>query len=122
MSRISGRINLAHLKAQLKTMKGQSGLMECIVIPIHLNHLYKGEKGVYLDLIAFEIENKKTDSKDTHLVKQSLPKDVRERMSSEDLKAMPIIGNLQVWDSSFSEAEPQTDVSEVSDEESDLPF
>lgn len=121
MSRISGRINLAQLKGQVRVIKGESGMIECLVLPIQLNHLYKGEKGIYLDLIAFEIENKKNDSKDTHLVKQSFSKDVREKMTDEQLKAMPIIGNLQVW-GEFTEAEPQTKVDEVAAEESDLPF
>lgn len=122
MSRISGKINLAQLKGQVKSMQGKSGMVECFVIPIALNNLFKGEKGIYLDLIAFEIENKKGDSKDTYLVKQSLSKEVREKMTKEELNAMPIIGNFRVWGEGFTEAEPQTNVDDVADETSDLPF
>ena len=121
MSRISGKINLAGLVGQVKSMQGLNGMVECLVIPIALNNLYKGEKGIYLDLIAFEIEKKANDSKDTHLVKQSLSKEVREKMTDAEIKAMPIIGNLQVW-SGVTEAEPKTDVNAVADEKSDLPF
>jgi hypothetical protein len=122
MSRISGKINLAQLKGQVKSMKGLNGMVDCFVIPIALNNLYKGEKGIYLDLIAFEIENKKSDSKDTHLVKQSLSKEVREKMTKEEINEMPILGNLQVWSGQHTEADPQTNVSDVASEESDLPF
>ena len=121
MSRISGKINLAGLKGQVRSMQGTSGMVECLVIPIAANNLFKGEKGVYLDLIAFEIEKKVNDSKDTHLVKQSLSKEVREKMTDEQLKAMPIIGNLQVW-GGVTEAEPQTNVNTVAGEDDPLPF
>ena len=121
MSRILGKLNLGQLKGQVKVMQGQSGMIECLVLPIIQNNLFKGEKGIYLDLIAFEIENKKGDSKDTHLVKQSLPKEVFEKMTDEQKKAMPIIGNLRVWDSTYSEAEPQTNM-EPQAESDDLPF
>jgi len=120
MSRISGKINLMQFKSVIKKMKGQSGDIEVIIIPIADNNLFKGEKGLYLDLIAFEIENKKGDSKDTHLVKQSLNKDTRALMSDEKLKAMPILGNLQVW-GDYTEQEPASSM-EVQDETDDLPF
>jgi len=119
MSRISGKINLMQLQAAIRKMKGESGEVECLIIPIEKNNLFKGEKGIYLDLIAFEIE-KKGESKDTHLVKQSLPKDVREFMADEELRAMPILGNLQVW-GDFTEPEPQSSM-EVKQEDDDLPF
>ncbi|HUV00466.1 MAG TPA: hypothetical protein VMW32_05855 [Bacteroidales bacterium] len=119
MSKISGKINLMQLTAALRTMKGQSGEVECLVIPINQNRLFKGEKGIYLDLIAFEIE-KKGDSKDTHLVKQSLSKADREIMTDEEIKAMPILGNLQVWSGQGS-SEPASSM-EVSGEDEDLPF
>jgi len=120
MSRISGKINLMNLKCVIKKMKGESGDVECIVIPIEKNKLFKGEKGLYLDLIAFEIENKKGDSKDTHLVKQSFGKEDRAKMSDEELKAMPILGNLQVWDGPV-EQPPVSDMG-VQQESDDLPF
>ena len=97
MSRISGKLNLLQLNAVRKMITGQLGPVECLVIPIEKNKLFVGEKGVYLDLIAFEIENKKGDSKDTHLIKQSFNKEKREKMTDVELKALPILGNLQVW-------------------------
>lgn len=109
------------LKGAIKFMKGQSGDIECLIIPIAQNHLFKGEKGLYLDLIAFELSAKKEGSKDTHLVKQSLSKEVRESMSEEQLKAMPIIGNLSVWTGDNQTAEPTTNPSPIN-EVDDLPF
>jgi hypothetical protein len=99
MSRISGKLNLLQLNAVRKVITGQLGPVECLVIPIEKNKLFVGEKGIYLDLIAFEIDPAKrnAESKDTHLVKQSFSKEVREAMSEDELKSMPIIGNFQVW-------------------------
>ena len=101
-------------------MKGQTGDVECLVIPIEKNKLYKSDKGVYLDLIAFEIERPKEGSKDTHIVKQSFSKDVREKMTEDELKALPIIGNLMVWGERM-EAEPISSPV-VQAENDDLPF
>lgn len=120
MSRISGKINLMQLFAVRKMINGVAGLTECLVIPIEKNKLVIGEKGVYLDLIAFEIEKPKEGSKDTHLVKQSFNKDVREAMSEDELKKLPILGNLMVW-GERTESEP-TSSNVVQDELSDLPF
>ena len=122
MSNISIKINLRQLKSAVRTMKSASGLIECIVIPIQQNYLIKGEKGIYFDMQAYELKDKKADRKDTHLVKQSLPKEVFDSMTDEEKKAMPIIGNLVVW----GYAEPTPVNVEISDTtegtDSDLPF
>ena len=118
--RISGKINLMNLHAIRKMITGAAGPVECIVIPIQKNKLFVGEKGVYLDLIAFEITNKKSESKDTHLLKQSFSKEVREAMSEDELKNLRILGGLQVWDGQ-TEAEPVSNMA-VQDEKDDLPF
>ena len=123
MSRISGKLNLLQLHAVRKMIPGQLGPVECLVIPIEKNKLFIGEKGVYLDLIAFELAKKKDDSKDTHLVKQSFSKDDREKMGEEALKKLPILGNLQVWgDQSDQSEQTVTSPNDVQDELSDLPF
>ena len=122
MSKISGKLNLLQLHAVRKMITGQLGPVECLVIPIQKNNLFVGEKGVYLDLIAFEVDPAKrnADSKDTHLIKQSFSKEVREKMTDEQLKALPILGNLQVW-GERTEAEPLSS-NVVQDEASDVPF
>ena len=92
---IGGKINLSKLVSVITTRKGKDGKeIEGIFIPIANNHLFKSDKGnVYLDIIAFDLKD--TSQGDTHLVKQSLPKDVREAMPDEEQKAQPIIGNLK---------------------------
>jgi hypothetical protein len=122
MAKISGKINLAMLTGAVRTMKGRDGDVECFVMPIEQNNLFKGEKGIYLDIIAFEIDPSKRheDSKDTHLVKQSFSKKDRGLMSEEEIKSKPIIGNLQVWGN--YEQEPVADLEAKPEDEDDLPF
>lgn len=115
---ITIKLNLLNLKCSVKKMSSKSGEMECLVIPIDFNRLYRGEKGIYLDLVAFEIKNPKEGSKDTHLVKQGLSKVDREAMSQEEVNEMPILGNLAVW---TGEREPVSSPV-AQDEKDDLPF
>lgn len=122
MSRISGKLNLLNLQAVVKMITGKTGPVECLVIPITLNKLFKGDKGIYLNVIGFEIDPAKRtgESKDTHILKQSFSKEVREAMSEDELRSLPILGNLQVWDGASS-AEPVSS-SVVQAENDDLPF
>jgi hypothetical protein len=118
---ISGKLNLLMLKGAVKKMKAQSGEIDCLIIPIDQNNLFRGEKGIYLDLIAFELNKKQENSKDTHLVKQSFSKEFREKFSKEELDKMPILGNLSVWGENIPQTEPLTS-SEPINENDDLPF
>lgn len=125
MGNISGKLNLRQLISVMTTMQGRNGETTGIFIPIDANHLYRGEKGaIYLDISAFEIKERKPDKKDTHIVKQSLPKEIRDAMTDEQKKAMPTLGNIIVWghhDQSpqeFNDAGPLS----LSPEEDDLPF
>ena len=96
MGNISTKVNLGALKNAAIIMSGKNKDVECLLIPIAQNHLYKNDKGVVsLELIGFEIapEKRKPDSKDTHLVKQSLSKEILEKLSDEEKKAFPILGN-----------------------------
>lgn len=123
MSRISGKLNLLNLHGVVKMIPGKMGPVECVVIPLEKNKLFKGEKGIYLDLIAFEIahDKRREGSKDTHLVKQSFSKEVRESMTEEQIKALPILGSLQAWDESFTESETVSSSTTLG-EDDDLPF
>lgn len=76
-------------------LTGKDGKQKkCLVIPIAENYLYEGEKGIYADFIAWEMREKKENGA-THLIKQSLPKDARDRMSEEEKRALPIFGDLR---------------------------
>ncbi len=81
----AGKINLSGKDGKQK---------KCLVIPIEENHLYEGEKGFYADFIAWEMREKKENGA-THIIKQSLPKDARDRMSEEEKRALPIFGDLR---------------------------
>lgn len=122
MSNGFGKINLAALTCSIIKSK-QDPNEEILCIPIKKNNLFKSEKGnVYLDIIYNEIKNRKEDSKDTHIVNQSVPKEVREALKAEG-KYPPTLGNLQHWDGS-SHSEPQPNVMPVPDNATtdDLPF
>jgi hypothetical protein len=103
-------------------MKSASGEIECIIIPINQNHFVNGEKGIYLDIQAYELNEKKTDSKDTKLIKQGFPKEVFDAMSDKEKKTTPILGNLLVW--GYSEPAPvNLEIVEAQESETDdLPF
>lgn len=98
MGNISIRLNLRQLKHVRRTMTGQDGRkLDVIILPIEENQFYVGEKGDYLDMTAIEVKNKANDSKDTHLLKQSFPKEVYDSMSDEQKQSYPILGNAIQW-------------------------
>lgn len=100
-SNLSTKINLATLVHVRMKMKGKDGnMVDGIFIPLKKNHLFISEKGgLYLDLNHFPIKNPAEGQTDTHLVKQSLPKEVLEAMTDEQKKALPILGNTREWGS-----------------------
>ena len=94
------KINLLKLKSVgVLSVKGKNVTKKCVVIPIEDNYLFTSAdesgkpKAVYMDLSAWELKNPKFE--ETHMIKQSLPKEVRENMSKEQLQAMPILGGLR---------------------------
>ena len=117
MSNLSIKLNLQNLHCVCRFEKGAAGPVECLIIPLEKNHLFKGEKGIYLDLSAFELKEKKENK--THLIKQQLPKDVFKAMTDEQKKATPILGDVTTWD--HVEVDPVSS-GETLPEDSDLPF
>lgn len=118
MSNLTTKLNLAGLKHSRKLMNGKSGQIDCLIIPINENHLFIGEKGLYLDLKHYEIKKPKEGQTDSHLVKQSLPSEIYEKLTEQEKEAMPILGNTRTWTPQSNEpqlAEPQS-------EDDDLPF
>jgi hypothetical protein len=96
------KLDLTKLKAYSKKMPTKnSGDVDCLIIPVELNHLYVGAKGIYLDLIAFEIKNK-----DGWLIKQSLPKAARDTMSQQEQRDMPILGSAEEIVKNAPKSEP----------------
>lgn len=120
MKRVSAKINLMQLNAVRKMFNAGAGPIECLVIPIEKNKLFVGEKGIYLDIVGFEVKEPKKDSKDTHILKQSFNKEEREKMSDEVLKSMPILGNMRIWEGTM-EAEAISPMT-IEPETDDLPW
>jgi len=117
MNNLNIKLNLQNLHCACRFEKGMAGPVECLIIPLEKNHLFKGEKGVYLDLTAFELKEKKDNR--THLIKQQLPKEVFKALIEEQKRATPILGDVSTWE--------HTDLGQTSDltplaEGSDLPF
>ena len=133
MSNFSGKINLLKLKnSAVVSINGKTGAKKCVVIPIEDNHLFVSAdennkaKSVYVDFIAWE-NRIPLQSGDTHGLKQSLPKEAREKMSDEGLKSIPFIGNMKPYEYEVKNASevveaPQVQVAPANEYEDDLPF
>lgn len=113
----SGKINLKQFaKSFVSDIKGNTETKRCICIPIADNNLFVGEKGVYFDFNAREIKEENRKSGDSHIIVQSLPKEVYESLYDEQRKSQPIFGNMK-------EFQAQIEVVNASVENNDdLPF
>lgn len=89
------KIDLLKLKgAFMRNLTGKTVTKCCIIIPVDDNpNIFLGEKGCYLNSVAYEINNPK--HADTHCLMPDLPKEVREQMTEELRNALPIIGNMR---------------------------
>lgn len=94
---------------------------KCVVIPVDDNpSMFAGEKGIYLNIAAFANENPRFD--DTHMLKPNVPKEVREQMSDEERRAMPILGNMRPMHQEMpSQGAPISDEN-IDQPQDDLPF
>ena len=75
-----------------------------------------------MDLNAFALREAKYEQ--THLIKQSLPKEIRESMTKEQLDAMPILGGLKPLNNTLANATAidNAPFAQPMDNEEDLPF
>lgn len=122
------KINLAALPSH-KIIKVNVGgeQVDAILLPIKKNSMFLSEKGnVFIDLVLFENKEPMKDKDgaiiQTHMIKQSFPKDVREKMSNEEKMNQPIIGSaciLGAFERQEKPAEPDADIAPTED---DLPF
>ena len=100
MENLNIKLNaLKFQNAGIMSVKGRTQTKRCLVIPIDDNHFFVSAnadgtpKAVYMDLVAYALREAKYDQ--THLVKQSLPKEIKEQMTEEQLKGMPILGGAK---------------------------
>lgn len=111
MSNYNLRIALTKLKgAKVMEIEGRTCKKLCVVIPIDndegtVQDSYEGKidglptlkslDDVQLNLTAFEFREKKYGQ--THGIKASFSKKRMERMTEEELRSMPFVGNMKPW-------------------------
>lgn len=118
--RLNIKLDLKKLaNASLVKLKGKTATKNCLVIPVDDAHLYVGEKGVYLDITAYPYADKNGNPK--HLLKQSFPKEVFQSFTEEQVKALPILGDVEQWETKTLQPETTMDMDPL-DENDDLPF
>ena len=111
MSNYNLRIALTKLKgAKVMEIEGKTCKKLCVVIPIDndegtVQDSYEGKidglpttkplEDVQLNLTAFEFREKKYGQ--THGLKASVSRKRLEKMTEEELRSMPFIGNMKPW-------------------------
>lgn len=119
---ITLKLNLRQLQHSLMlTPKGT----KVLVIPIKENNLFEGKEGVYLDIVGFDYQDKTPGKQypDTHLLKQSFSKEELSKMTDEQKKSLPILGNARVDSNQHAEAAPKDlNNGEIAKGVDDLPF
>ena len=127
---LQGKINLLKLeKTGLMMVNGRSGAKLCVVIPVEDNDIYVSRdeslkpKGAYLSISAWQ---SKADSGvdqygNSHGMKQGFSKEFIERMSDDELRAKPFIGNMRPLERKEQPINAPT-AQASSDEYDDLPF
>ena len=108
MGNLNLKIDLLKINGAKKmAIQGKTTTKDCIVIPIDKirgtvvdsyvdrDGVTRLLNGVYLNAVAYEM--REPHNGDTHLIKESLCKEVLQRCTEEDLRAMPIIGNVHPW-------------------------
>ena len=110
--------------AFVKDLTGRTATKKCIIIPVDDNPcMYVGEKDVYLNIAAFATDNQQYG--DTHMVKPDLPKEVRERMTEDERRNQPILGNMrpmQPQGGTVSGTMQASDFVNDQGEDDDMPF
>lgn len=102
-TRMNGNIKLTDLVHVLTTMKGSDGQdKEVIIIPLEKNRLSKDTKdNVYLNFWG-KFSPKLNNA--THWIKQSIKKEEMEKLSEEEKKAIPFLGNLTMKEDVYQDA------------------
>ena len=128
MNSYSGKMNLLKFKnACIVTVQGKTQAKRGVFIPIDDNNLFISAdedlkpKGAYLDFMAWENQQPGKYG-DTHSLRQSLAKEVRERMSEEEQKAVPYFGNMKPYDAPNSAQTVKAPIAQVDENIDDLPF
>lgn len=130
MSYLTGKINLLKFrKSCIMSLKGKESYVKCVVIPVEENQIFISEddrhqaKGAYVDFMAYE--NRESQYGDSHSLRQTYPKEVRERMTDDEKREIPYIGNLRPLVPKNAAATVQAPAGEdfrPAEDEIDIPF
>ena len=129
MGNFQGKLDFLKMKnACVISVKGKTGEKKGVFVPIEDNGLFvttdenNKAKGAYFNFAVFE--NKYVGKYgDTHMIKQSIDKDTRSKMSDEEKRAIPILGNMKPMElQNASQAVEAPVAPVVHEEEDDLPF
>ena len=130
MGNFQGKFDFLKLKnACVISVKGKTGTKKGIFIPVDDNSIFVSTdennkaKSAYLDFVAFETK-KLGKFGDTHMIKQSLGKDAHSKMSNEEKRAIPILGNMKPIELQNASQAVEAPVAPLVQEEDDdsLPF
>lgn len=117
------KIDLQKLKnAFLRNFTGKTATKRCICIPIDDNpEIFLGERGCYLNITANENQNSQYG--DTHYLRGNIPTDVYEKLSEEERKNIPFLGNMRPIKPKQQTVNGITDINAPEDQkDEDLPF
>ena len=122
MANFGIKIDLLKIKgAFMKYVQGRTQTKRCIIIPVDDDPgIYLGEKGCYLSMVAVELQNPKYE--DTHMVKSDIPKDVRELLTEEQRRELPILGNMRPLQSGQQQMQVNGVAAFAEGEDTSLPF
>lgn len=102
MENFQAKLNLLKFnKAFTMPIRGKETVKQCVCIPIEDNHLFVSAdenlkaKAIYADVNINPYENGKSQYGDTHYLRLSVPKEIREKMTEEQKKAIPYLGNMK---------------------------
>lgn len=119
MSNFNIKLDLSKVKgAFVSDIKGKTATKKCLCLPIEESNLYQGNKGIYISLSAFEMQEARYN--DTHFIKQSISKEEYEKLTDEERKATAILGGMRPVQSVKQIIKQQT--IETEDNTDDLPF
>lgn len=108
-------------------VKGRNEVKRGVFIPIDDNNLFISAdenlkpKGAYIDFTAWENQQPGKYG-DTHSIRQSLAKEVRERMTDDELKAVPYFGNMKPYTLENAAKTVEAPSVQVDEGLEDLPF
>lgn len=119
VKRIDIKLNLGKFfKVFEKDFKGKEKTVKCLCIPIDENDIFVGEKGYYLNLVAWKVKSEYG----THAIKPSYSKEKRDKMTEEEIKALPFVGNANVISVDTGNTPKDVGLEDGDGADDDLPF